>query len=32
MWGGPVADVAFILIVLAFFVLSVAYARIAPRL
>jgi len=26
------ADVAFILITVAFFVLSVAYARVAPRL
>ncbi len=30
--GGHVADVAYILIALAFFVLAVAYARIAPRL
>jgi hypothetical protein len=27
-----VADIAFILIILAFFALSVAYARVAPRL
>jgi hypothetical protein len=29
---GAVADIVFILITLAFFVLSVAYARVAPRL
>jgi hypothetical protein len=30
--GGAMADIAFILISLVFFVLSVAYARVAPRL
>ncbi len=31
-WGDDVADVGFVLIILAFFALAVAYARIAPRL